>query len=58
MRTIQKNFEPNSLIEHRKQLHADYDNYADKDALRQSLVDEQRGFAATASHASVPISVA
>lgn len=43
MRTIQKNGEPRSLTAHRQQAHADYDNYADKDALRQSLVTEQRG---------------
>ncbi len=43
MRNITKNHEPNSLTEHRKQVHADYDNYADMDALRKSLVDEQRG---------------
>ena len=43
MRTIQKGQEPASLTQHRKQPHADYDNYADKDALRQILVAEQRG---------------
>ncbi|BDD88634.1 retron system putative HNH endonuclease [Desulfofustis limnaeus] len=43
MRTIQKNDEPASLTAHRQQPHADYDNYADKDTLRQSLVTEQRG---------------
>ena len=43
MRAIQKNTEPRSLTEHRKQTHADYDNYADKDTLRHSLVAEQRG---------------
>ena len=43
MRTIQKNGEPNSLTEHRKQAHANYDNYTDKDALRESLAAEQRG---------------
>jgi uncharacterized protein (TIGR02646 family) len=43
MRTIQKNGEPASLTAHRHQVHADYDNFADKDSLRQSLVTEQRG---------------
>lgn len=43
MRTIQKGQEPESLTQHRKQPHADYDNYADKDALRQILVADQRG---------------
>lgn len=43
MRTIQKGPEPASLTLHRKQPHADYDNYADKEALRHVLVDEQRG---------------
>lgn len=43
MRTIQKGPEPASLTQHRQQPHADYDNYADKAALRQALVSEQRG---------------
>ena len=43
MRTIQKGPEPASLTRHRQQPHADYDNYADKAALRQALVAEQRG---------------
>ncbi len=43
MRTITKGAEPASLTEHRCAAHADYDNYADKDALRQALVSEQRG---------------
>lgn len=43
MRTIHKNHEPNSLTAHRKQPHADFDNYEDKDALRQLLVEEQHG---------------
>lgn len=43
MRTIQKGPEPTSLTQHRQQPHADYDNYADKAALRQALVAEQRG---------------
>jgi uncharacterized protein (TIGR02646 family) len=43
MRTIEKNGEPASLTAYRQQPNANYDDYADKDALRQSLVDEQRG---------------
>ncbi|MDO9227644.1 MAG: TIGR02646 family protein [Pseudomonadota bacterium] len=43
MRTIQKVQEPQSLTWHRQQPHANYDNYADKDKLRQYLVAEQRG---------------
>lgn len=43
MRTIQKGPEPASLTRHRQLPHADYDNYADKAALRQALVAEQRG---------------
>lgn len=43
MRTIQKGPEPATLTRHRQKPHANYDNYADKDALRQALVAEQRG---------------
>jgi uncharacterized protein (TIGR02646 family) len=43
MRTIQKGPAPASLTRHRQQPHADYNNYADKAALRQALVAEQRG---------------
>jgi uncharacterized protein (TIGR02646 family) len=43
MRTIQKGPAPATLTQHRQQQHADYDNYADKDGLRQALVAEQRG---------------
>ncbi len=43
MRNIQKQTEPRSLTEHKCQPHADYDNYAEKDDLRRSLVEEQRG---------------
>lgn len=42
MRTIQKSPEPATLTRHRQQEHASYDNYADKDGLRQALVAEQR----------------
>lgn len=43
MRNIRKGNEPPSLTEHRKTPHADYRNYADKDTLRQYLVNEQGG---------------
>ena len=42
MRNIQKQSEP-MLIQHRCSSHSDYDNYAEKDDLRTSLVSEQRG---------------
>jgi uncharacterized protein (TIGR02646 family) len=43
MRLISKGNEPPSLTQHRKGPHADYANYADKQALRESLANEQRG---------------
>ena len=43
MREITKSSEPASLAQHRRRQHADYDNYAAKDDLRQSLAREQRG---------------
>jgi uncharacterized protein (TIGR02646 family) len=43
MRAITKGAEPPSLTAHRQTPHCDYDNYADKDALRHALVTEQRG---------------
>ena len=43
MRVITKGLEPRSLITHRQTPHSDYDNYADKETLRQLLVTEQRG---------------
>lgn len=43
MRGIVKGREPKSLLEHRVQEHANYDNYTRKDDLRGSLVSEQRG---------------
>jgi len=43
MRAIAKGDEPPSLTTHRLTAHCDYDNYADKDALRHALVTEQRG---------------
>ena len=41
MRHIVKGNEPRSLVEHRSQPYADYDNYPQKDDLRQSLLTEQ-----------------
>src|ERR1051325_418597 len=41
MRPIVKQSEPPSLTRHRVRPHADYDNYAEKDDLRKSLVGEQ-----------------
>jgi uncharacterized protein (TIGR02646 family) len=43
MRNIHKNPEPTSLTQHRCNTNTDYDNYAEKDDLRSSLVSEQRG---------------
>jgi len=43
MRNIVKGREPASLVEHRKRAFASYDNYNDKDTLRNCLVAEQRG---------------
>jgi uncharacterized protein (TIGR02646 family) len=43
MRNIHKNPEPTSLTQHRCNTNTDYDNYANKDDLRESLVNEQRG---------------
>lgn len=43
MRAITKGVEPASLTAHRQGAHCDYENYADKDALRHALVAEQRG---------------
>ena len=43
MRQITKGPEPPSLTAHRKTRFADYQNYQDKDDLRQRLLDEQRG---------------
>ena len=43
MRGIAKGAEPASLTAHRQTDHCDYDNYADKAALRHALVTEQRG---------------
>jgi len=43
MRAITKGAEPPSLTAHRQTPHCDYDNYADKAALRHALVSEQRG---------------
>ena len=43
MRAITKNSEPASLIEYCQKPGCDYENYRDKDGLRQALVTEQRG---------------
>ena len=43
MRAITKGAEPTSLTTHRQTPHGDYDNYPDKDALRDMLANEQRG---------------
>ena len=41
MKKIVKQSEPISLTEHRSKPYADYDNYSDKDKLRESLLEEQ-----------------
>lgn len=41
MKRIVKGPEPRSLTQHRVKSHADYDNYQEKDELRQSLLSEQ-----------------
>lgn len=41
MKQIKKDKEPASLLAHRKNSHANYDNYSEKDDLRDSLVQEQ-----------------
>ena len=43
MRTIKKGTELASLTAHRQTPYSDYDNYANKEALRHALVTEQRG---------------
>jgi uncharacterized protein (TIGR02646 family) len=43
MRAIAKGREPVSLTQHRSTPHADYNNYRDKDTLREYLTTEQRG---------------
>ena len=43
MKAITKGPEPNSLTQHRSDLHTNYDNYTGKDDLRRALVHEQRG---------------
>lgn len=43
MRAIPKRREPTSLTSHRRTPHGEYDNYPDKDTLRDMLVNEQRG---------------
>ncbi len=41
MKKIIKQSEPRSLIKHRSQANANYDNYSEKDKLRKSLLKEQ-----------------
>lgn len=43
MRTIVKGREPASLAHHRTKTYSDYDNYTEKDELREALDREQRG---------------
>ncbi len=43
MRNISKGTEPKSLETHRCSSNSNYDNFADKQSLRESLVAEQRG---------------
>jgi len=43
MRAITKSAEPPSLTAHRLAPYCNYDNYADRDALRNALATEQRG---------------
>ena len=43
MRAITKSLEPASLTTHRLTPHGNYDNYPQKDELREALVHEQRG---------------
>jgi uncharacterized protein (TIGR02646 family) len=43
MRTIKKGPVPNSLLEYRKAANAKYDDYHDKQDVRQQLVADQRG---------------
>lgn len=43
MRTIQKEKEPNSLLQYRKTVDASYDGYPNKQDVRDQLVREQRG---------------
>jgi len=43
MRAITKMPEPTNLTQHRNASHSNYDNYQEKDELRQALVQEQLG---------------
>ena len=43
MRSISKGREPESLTKHRKNAHSTYENYGEKQELRNALVTEQRG---------------
>ena len=42
MRAITKSIEPASLTQHRAEYYCSYDNYSEKDELRNTLVSEQR----------------
>lgn len=42
MRNIQKKSEPKSLTQHRANTNSDYENYPQKQDLRDTLVGEQR----------------
>ena len=46
MRNIQKEHEPRSLTQHRCQTHANYNNFKEKQDLRDSLFSEQGGICA------------
>ncbi|MCY4520389.1 MAG: TIGR02646 family protein [Caldilineaceae bacterium] len=43
MKSIVKGSEPVSLLQHRQAQHSNFDNFEDKDLLREALVAEQRG---------------
>jgi uncharacterized protein (TIGR02646 family) len=55
MRNIAKGPEPTSLAEHRAQTNATYNNYAEKQELREALVREQRGLCCYCMRRIVPI---
>ncbi|HET6841083.1 MAG TPA: retron system putative HNH endonuclease [Candidatus Angelobacter sp.] len=57
MRNIAKATEPLSLAAHRAQAHSTYDNYRDKQELRESLVLEQRGLCCYCLCRIVPVDV-
>jgi len=57
MKQINKGKEPESLTTHRQQEHADYNNYQEKDDLREALCIEQRGICCYCMGAIKPDSV-